>query len=575
VADNILHISKYDNTPPFSCQRVGVRCFREMEYGMRRKIMQFALALLALTITLVVSADAVEVNPVIRVGLSYGDSALPFANLENSVDSGYYLGYFNDNFDFVILGNTDETKISVLKTQNIFLQNGSYCDSQPSGESALVGCYHIQLPGSYASFDEAKAAAGAFSNAFPAWISGCYYVRVSSYATKESAQAALGNLGIEGTTIVGTSSYAVSVLQTKTTNILFQYDGGQALPFAIKPGRSGSLKPVTWFKGYRYYGGFRYERISGGDLTVVNIVSLEDYVKGVVPYEMSASWPTEALKVQAVCARTYAMISLDKHRRYNFDVCNTTDCQVYRGLNSANDVTNQAVDETRGMYAMYNGALAQTYYFSSDGGGTEDVRNVWSSTSNLPYLAGVIDPYEAAVVNKIPNYSWTFSFTKSELAAKLQSKGYICADIVDFRASAYSPTGNVLTITFADANGKEWSFSKDSVRTLLGLRSIRYTISGGGKYYVDGVEDTITAVIGAYAIDGSGSIAQVAGTAGPYVITSAGTEALTSTGNTFTINGTGWGHNVGMSQWGAFAMATMGYTYDEILKFYFTGIDIY
>jgi stage II sporulation protein D len=92
---------------------------------------------------------------------------------------------------------------------------------------------------------------------------------------------------------------------------------------------------------------------------------------------------------------------------------------------------------------------------------------------------------------------------------------------------------------------------------------------------VDGSADTITNVIGAYAIDGSGNIAQVAGTEGPYVITGAGTEALASTGDTFTITGSGWGHNVGMSQWGAYSMANQGYTYKEILKFYFTGIDIY
>jgi stage II sporulation protein D len=211
---------------------------------------------------------------------------------------------------------------------------------------------------------------------------------------------------------------------------------------------------------------------------------------------------------------------------------------------------------------------------SSDGGATESVSNVWTSTKVYPYLAGVVDPYETAIADQIPQYSWTTSFTKTELAEKLRSKGYQCASIVDFRVAQYTPTGNVLTITFVDANGTEWSFSKEKVRTFLGLRSIRYEISGGGKYYVDGVRNTITSVIGTYAIDGSGSIAQVTGTAGPYVITSEGTSALQSAGNTFTIAGTGWGHNVGLSQWGAYSMAQRGYTYDQILKFYFTGIDI-
>lgn len=558
---------------PFCVNEREVHCLIEMEYGMRRKIMQFAVVLLALAQYLLLSAAAVEINPIIQVGLYYGENALPAANLENSADSGYFFGYFTENKDFVALGDTEETKISMLKTQTIFLRNGTYYDSRPDGDCSVIGCYHIQLPNSYGSFEEAKGAADLISNGFPAWIGGCYYVRAGAYETKENALSAQAALGAEGTSIVGTSCYAVSVTRTKTDQILFQFDGGESLPFGVKPGCSGTLKPVTWFKGYKYYGAFRYERLGGGDLTVVNIVALEDYVKGVVPYEMSPSWPIEALKAEAVCARTYAMITLNKHRRYNFDLCNTTDCQVYRGLNAANSATDQAADETWGKYAMYNGDLAQTYYYSSDGGATESVANVWKL--DLPYLTGVMDPYEASVKDLIPKYNWSVTYTKAELAAMLQSKGYNCADIIDFRISEFTPTGNVLTITFVDAGGAEFSFSKEKARTLLGLRSIRYSISGGGKYYVDGTSDTLSSVIGAYAIDGSGSIAQVTGAAGPYVITGAGTEALASMGNTFTVTGSGWGHNVGMSQWGAYAMANQGYTYDQILKFYFTGIDIY
>lgn len=542
---------------------------------MRRKIMQFAVSVLVVSLTLMISAAAVEVNPVIRVGLFYGSNAMPSANLENSVDSGYNFGYFTDSYDYVVLGYTDQTQISMLKTQNIYLQNGTYTDSQPSGSCSVIGCYHIQLQNTYSCFEDAKAAADSLSDGFPAWINGVYYVRVGAFTSKDAAVSAQSSLGISGTSIVGTSSYAVSVVKTKTTTILFQFDGGDDMPFAVMPGRSGTVKAVTWFKGYQYYGAFRYERLDGGNLTVVNVLALEDYIKGVVPYEMGPSWPLEALKAEAVCARTYAMISMGKHERYHFDVCNTTDCQAYHGLNSANDNTNRAAEETYGKCAMYQGRLAQTYYFSSDGGATETVNNVWSSTASLPYLKGIVDPYEASVSDKIPLYNWSVSYTKADLADKLQSKGYNCAAIVDFRVTEYTQTGNVYTITFVDANGKEWSFSKDKVRTFLGVRSIRFDISGGGKYYVDGSKDTITSVIGAYAIDGSGSIAQISGSVGPYIITGEGTSALQSTGNTFTIMGSGWGHNVGMSQWGAYAMANMGYTYDEILKFYFTGIDIY
>jgi stage II sporulation protein D len=296
--------------------------------------MQIALALLLLPLMLAPFAAAAEneVNPIIRVGLYYGDNALPAANLENSVDSGYNFGYFDDDFEFIQLGYTDETQISMLITQNIYLQNGCYYDGKPDGSSSVIGCYHIQLPGSYGTFDEAGAVADGISGGFPAWVSGSYFVRVGAYVAKDDAVTAQGNLGMEGTSIVGTSSYGISVVKTKTTKILFQYDGGDSMPpLAVSPGREGTDQAVTWFKGYRYYGAFRYERLDGQDMTVVNILSLEDYVKGVVPYEMGPEWPLEALKSQAVCARTYAMITMGKHEKYHFDLCNTTDCQVYHG----------------------------------------------------------------------------------------------------------------------------------------------------------------------------------------------------------------------------------------------------
>lgn len=89
----------------------------------------------------------------------------------------------------------------------------------------------------------------------------------------------------------------------------------------------------TWFQGYKYHGGFRYERIGGGDLTVVSVVDMETYIKGVIPFEMSNDWPLEALKAQAICARSYAYnnIAQNKHSAHHFDVCSSSDCQVYRG----------------------------------------------------------------------------------------------------------------------------------------------------------------------------------------------------------------------------------------------------
>lgn len=531
-------------------------------------------------------------NQMLRVGLFYGDSALATANLENSVGSGYRFGYLDSSDRFVHLGTTNETQISMLKTQNIYLKDNVYYSNNPGGSYSLIGCYHIQLSGTYASFDQAKAAAGKVSNAFPAWISGSYVVRVGAYGTKTEAQSAQGNLGQSGTTIVGTSSYGISVTKTKTTTILFQFDSGGSQIFTVNPGANDSTKTVTWFKGYKYYGDFSYERIGGGNLTVSNFLSMDDYIKGVIPYEMSASWPLEALKAQSVCARNYALSSSgSRHTSHHFDVCNTTCCQVYRGLNSANDNSNRAVDETSGVCAWYNGKLVETYYYASNGGASEDVRNVWSSSANLPYLCGVIDPYEQTIESSIPGYRWSTSFTSAGLTSLLQSKGYNCSTIVDLKVTQYTDKGNVFSISFVDSNGTSFDFSRERVRTILGLKSMRFNIngsgpSGNGSYYVDENGKTLPDLSGVWTIGDGGEKSQLKGSSGHYAITDSGTEALPSGGGAsggggsstpgiFTINGSGNGHNIGMSQWGAYAMAKQGFTYDQILKFYYVGIDLY
>ena len=540
-------------------------------------------AALFLRPTAVFAADGPE-DPTIRVGLFYGSSALPGANLENAIGSGYRLGYYDDELEFHQLGSVEETQISVVKTQNVTFNGQNYVDG--TSGSITVGCYHLQLSGSYDTFEEAQTAAEAVPDGFPAWIDGTYYVRSGAYTTREAAQAAQS--GLSGSTLVGTSGYAVTVVETLTGDLLFQFDGGADRSLGIRPGLDGEEGTVTWFKGYRYYGGFRYAR-DGGDLTVVNIVSLEDYVKGVLPYEMSNDWPLEALKAQAVCARTYAYMNLGKHERYGFDICNTNDCQVYQGVGLSNTTTDRAVEETRGDYIWYDGELAETYYFSCDGGATESAQNIWDPNSNTPYLKGVIDPYEASVADKISQYTWSKSFTLSELTDKLNSslsgKGYNFTGVVSVSITEVSETGNPLSIRFEDKSGRSWTFGPETIRIALDLRSNRFHLGEGsssstGGYPVNDGSSSLSSVEGAYVLGGDGTARKISGT--PYVATGEGTERLTassggtssSSGDTVTFAGSGWGHNVGMSQWGAYAMAEQGMDYIDILIFYFTGVDV-
>lgn len=165
-----------------------------------------------------------------------------------------------------------------------------------------------------------------------AWISGEYVVRTGCYDSRSEAEDAAED--IDGGYAEKVSDTAVTVTVTGTTDILFEYDYRGILPLGVQPEGWGE-EPITWFKGYRYRGGFEYPRITGGNLSVINVVDLEDYVKGVIPHEMSGQWPLAALEAQAVCARTYACRTTKHQSTYGFDVCNTTDCQVYNGVNAS------------------------------------------------------------------------------------------------------------------------------------------------------------------------------------------------------------------------------------------------
>ena len=571
--------------------------------------MQFAAVLLAVVLALPTALAAGSGGEMVRVGLAYGSGALVNANLENNTGygSGYRMGYFDDGLDFVELARTDEdeTQITMVKTQNTWVNGTSYSNSDNGGEA--IGCYHVLVESGYRSYEQAAADAQEYRDGFVAWIDGDYQVRAGSYTSRQEAEDAAQSLG---GTVAGTSSYAVNVTRTGTAEILFQFDGGDALALGVMPDVTGADAVRTWFKGYRYYGGFRYERIGGGDLTVVNIVDLETYIKGVVPYEMSNSWPLEALKVQAVCARSYAYINIHsgKHTSYHFDVCNTTDCQAYYGAGTnsssyqANKRTDQAVDETAGEYAWYDGQVIEAFYSSSHGGASESVYNVWgSSLEQYPYLCGVEDPYEADMASQNSYSSWTVSYTSSELAQRLQARGYNASSGIASLTLTYSDLGNVIQVRVTYGNGESNDLKPTSIRSVFGVSSIRFTVNGqsvssgagtsssGGGLTANGSasldsQGTYTVISGSgslsqagldglYAISGSGSITpaeDAASGGGSGTDTPAGTQ-VTVSGSSYIFQGSGNGHQLGLSQYGARAMAERGFTYDEIIEFYYPG----
>ena len=571
---------------------------------MHRKIMQLAAFLLIFTlISPILPAQAAgDGSDMLRVGLTHASGGLTAANLENNTGygSGYRFGYFDSALSFVELARTDssQTRISMLKSQNLWYGSGGY-ESHSNG-GALVGCYHIQIPGVYYHYADARNDAEIF-NGFVAWINGTYQVRVGSYASSQEAQNALAGMS-SGGTVVGTSSYGITVVATGTNRILFQFDGGADRHLGVMPDVTGVPAPRTWFAGYKYEGGFQYRRMGGGDVTVINVISLDDYVRGVAPYEMGRSWPLEALKAQATCARTYARIQLEvhKHNSKGYDICNTDDCQVYYGMGSnrtdwgPTEVSNQACAETAGMYIWYRGKLAETYYSSSHGGASEEIANVWTNNKagDFPYLCGVTDPYEADLADSNSYSSWSKTYTRSELTARIQSKLGGSSPVKSLELT-YSPTGNVIAAKIYYDNGRSHVISGgEDVRNLFNLSSIRFTVNGAtngtdpnpsvpggtadGNYVISGDGQISLQDGDPYAITGNGLVSPLysRGVDSRSVHTPTSTTVTVAAADRFVFSGAGWGHQLGMSQYGANAMARRGLTYEQIIEFYFPGVNV-
>ncbi len=532
---------------------------------------------------------------IVRVGL-YVDSVKSFssANLQNvaGTANGYEFGYYNGR-EYVSLGAsvTDVTKISIMKDRNMVYNSASGSYEDGSYGQVTVGCYHVRLETKYPDYASAMAAVGTFTsvNAFVRYENGGYYVLCGDYISSTAAATAGAGLSLrQGYSVDSGTAYTVTVVETGTDRILFEFDCGTEYSLAVRPISVDGEKPLSYFKNLQYYGDFVYGRNTGGNLTVINYVNIEDYVKGVVPSEMSASWPLEALKAGAVTARTYVLANLNGHRSMGFDVCNTTDCQVYYGRRNANENTDLAVEETAGEVLTYQGKLCETFYYASNGGASENSENVWGEA--LPYLRGVEDPYEAEIADSIPTYSWTVTMTGDEVAAKLRAKANIeCSTIVKFEITQFTEMGNVYKITFTDKDGKSFSFTGEKCRTVLGLRSQRYTVGNQAPsteaqlVYVNSGEETISGTLaGSYALGADGVVQLPGGEV--YAITEDGqVETINgripgtgdSEGDVFVIHGSGYGHNVGMSQWGAYSMAKyFGKNYVDILTFYYTGTEV-
>ncbi|MCK4260947.1 MAG: SpoIID/LytB domain-containing protein [Halanaerobiales bacterium] len=341
---------------------------------------------------------------------------------------------------------------------------------------------------------------------------------------------------------------------------LVSYPDGKPLRFS----ESITIEPISYApilihgiqfgKGY-YWSGKEDRQYRGqlelipnlGGLRLVNIVNVEDYLYSVVASEMSASWPLEALKVQAVAARTYTYFHLGRHSSSGYDLCDTVHCAAYNGIGWERNSTRQAVAETLGIIMTYKDRPINALYSANSGGHTEDVKDVWGMA--VPYLLGVstlkdqevdqfpLEPAELKnwLINQPDSYSADPNFTSSihfrwerQVSRKFIEDRLQIGELKELKVTGRGKGGSVISILAIGTEGEVEL--KNSLRSKLGgLRSNRFFLRPefeNGKLIA------------------------------------------------YRFYGGGWGHSVGMDQVAAAGMANSGFSYDQILNHFYTGIDM-
>lgn len=552
-------------------------------------------AFLLLLICLCMLAPAVMADPadetdystyMVRTGLSYGSSSLTAANFQvaSGTGTGFDAGCFGDDRQFVPLYTiAGETEITVIRSRNYSLVSASYV-SEGSDATNVVGGYHIELG---VSFDDQSALARAVSDvyaatnyfSYPAYTANGYRVRIGRYLSESSAAEDLPVITERLAAlypdaqlkIVGMGANAYTVLRTGTRHILYEFDGASR-QLGIQA--IGGDHPETWHKGYKYYGGFDFGNTSATSMAVISVATLTDYVKGVTPYELNTNWPEESLKAHALCAQTFAITNRNRHASYGFDVCTGQHCQVYRGTTSLTQKISQCVDAVSGQIITYNGKPIDAVYHSSNGGWTENSENVW--VAQVPYLRSVPDTFETLSYEN--NGLWETSITSAQLTAKLNANGHAIGKVTSVSIARLTEAGSVYSLAISDGS-KTVTLSKENMRMVLGtsvLLSQNFRVVNDGQIYLNQGDASLSDLYGCTVINGSGQLTTLSSSA-PTVLTGSGTETLTpenTDSSVFHFSGKGWGHSLGLSQIGSRGMSWQGWTYDQIIHYYYTGVRI-
>lgn len=517
--------------------------------------------------TLAQTTAFAEEDTLLKVGLQYGKVSEGGATL--SSDSGFQFGFLTETL-FTNMIDFSGTK-SIVIMKNGTATNETAITSPNTTETAqLKGKYHIQIGNTLPTyeavlpvFERIKATVPDVYLAYDdGWrvYKGAYFTEAEFQSNYSAAMSQLAPYNVDKAPF---NYFAFMVVDNGVVKLL--YDASE-MDFVFAPVADTG---VIAFNKYKYRGYIGLKRFTASDPTVINYINSEQYLYGVLPYEISPKWPIEAQKAQAVAARNYALTNIGKHKKYGFDVCNTIDCQVYVGSNVETPLSNSAVDLTKGIYLKYNGKLAQTVFHSNSGGRTENAENIWSTA--FPYLVGVDDPY--SIGN--PNDTWTVSYTPEQISQKLIAKGYNIGTVINIAVDTYSVNGRSMKTTIYGTNGNV-SFEKDKIRGFFGDSNFKtnyFTIQSPGGSGISVLTSSGTSKITSNTANLLSSTGNSTASINGLIATNGtSTNNLQMTNSSsYVFNGKGWGHGVGMSQWGAKTMADKGFTYEEILKFYYKG----
>ncbi|MDH3892519.1 MAG: SpoIID/LytB domain-containing protein [candidate division Zixibacteria bacterium] len=294
-------------------------------------------------------------------------------------------------------------------------------------------------------------------------------------------------------------------------------------------------------------GGKRYRGLmkllpDGYVVQLINVVYMEDYLRGVVPPEIGkrADSEIEAVKAQAVAARTYAMAHLQQYPSEQYDMKSSIMDQVYQGLSVENDLINRSIDGTAGQTITFDDKFINAYYHSTCGGMTDDIESVWDR-KETPYLKAVAD---SGACSWSKYYTWREVFTESQLRGRLEQylssdrgRDMVISRITDVVPAERSPGGRIAMMTVVTEAGN-YSFKKDRIRWVVGRTSNPDLILPSDRFDV------------VIKRDASGRV------------------------ETVTFKGRGYGHGVGMCQCGAIGLARQGWSFNAILQHYFTGVEL-